>query len=84
MRLPRPNGNLDARSADSGPAGDAPASHGVGDRLDAAVPGDLRAFKLSDTQVLRDRVRLLLASIPLALVSSYPSSGSAANDTPQR
>lgn len=74
-RLPRQNGNLDARSADSGPAGDTPASHGVGDRLDAAVPGDLRAFKLSDTQVLRDRVRLLLASIPLALVSSYLAAG---------
>ncbi len=45
------------------------------DRLQAVPPGDLRAFRISDAQVLRDRIRLLMDSIPLALVSSYLAAG---------
>lgn len=39
--------------------------------FEALLPADLRAFTQGDAQVRRDRVRLLLDSIPLALVSSY-------------
>lgn len=45
------------------------------DGVEGVLPADLRAFRVSDAQVLRDRVRLLLDSIPLALVSSYLAAG---------
>ena len=51
------------------------ASAWAADPLQIVPPRDLRAFKLSDTQVLRDRARLLLESIPLALASSYIAAG---------
>ncbi len=40
-----------------------------------AMPENLRAFQLTDGEVLRNRVALLLSPIPLALLSSYLSAG---------
>ncbi len=70
-----PNPSAEDRAAAPEPDADAPARARPGDARDVTPPGDLRAFKLSDAQVLRDRARLLLESIPLALVSSYLAAG---------
>ena len=64
-----------ARSAGASNDAAAPSSLWAAEGLDFVPAGDLRAFKLSDAQVLRDRVRLLLESIPLALISSYLAAG---------
>ncbi len=44
----------------------------------SGVPDDLRAFRLQDEQVLQTKVKLLLNSIPMALLSSYLAAGATA------